>query len=105
MFVFWRRLIHEADIGFVYPGQGAEVKVETFPFTQYGTLRGKVLQVSGDAMQDEKRGLVYAARLKLERTSLQVEDRTVNLSPGMAVTAEIRTGKRRVIEYFLAPLL
>ena len=81
------------------------MKVETFPFTQYGTLRGKVLQVSGDAMQDEKRGLVYAARLKLERTSLQVEDRTVNLSPGMAVTAEIRTGKRRVIEYFLAPLL
>jgi len=81
------------------------VKVETFPFTKYGTLRGTVIQVSGDAIQDEKRGLVYAARVKLERATLNVDGKIVNLSPGMAVTAEIKTGKRRVIEYFLAPLI
>jgi hemolysin D len=97
--------LENKDIGFVHAGQAAEVKVETFPFTKYGTLRGTVTQVSGDAIADEKRGLVYAARVKLAKTSLNVDGKTVNLSPGMAVTAEIKTGKRRVIEYFLAPLL
>jgi hemolysin D len=97
--------VENKDIGFVHAGQAAEVKVETFNFTRYGTLHGKVTQVSGDAIQDEKRGLVYAARVKLERTTLKVDGKTVNLAPGMAVTAEIKTGKRRVIEYFLSPLI
>ncbi len=97
--------VENKDIGFVRAGQTAEVKVETFNFTKYGTLRGTVTQVSGDAIQDEKRGLVYAARVKLDRTTLNVDGKTVSLSPGMAVTAEIKTGKRRVIEYFLSPLM
>jgi hemolysin D len=97
--------VENKDIGFVRAGQIAEVKIETFPFTKYGTLHGTAIQVSGDAIQDEKRGLVYAARVKLERTTLNVDNKTVNLTPGMAVTAEIRTGRRRVIEYFLCPLL
>ncbi len=97
--------VENKDIGFVRAGQTAEVKVETFNFTKYGTLRGTVTQVSGDAIQDEKRGLVYAARVKLDRTTLNVDGKAVNLSPGMAVTVEIKTGKRRVIEYFLSPLI
>ena len=97
--------VENKDIGFVRAGQIAEVKVETFPFTKYGTLHGTVMQVSGDAIQDEKRGLVYAARVKLERTTLNVDGKSVNLTPGMAVTVEIKTGRRRVIEYFLSPLL
>ena len=97
--------VENKDIGFVQAGQAAEVKIETFPFTRYGTLRGKVIQVSGDAIQDEKRGLVYAARVKLEQATLRVDGKTVNLTPGMAVTVEIKTGKRRVVEYFLSPLL
>jgi hemolysin D len=97
--------VENKDIGFVRAGQMAEVKVETFPFTKYGTLHGKVMQVSSDAIQDEKRGLVYAARVKLEKTTLKVDGKTVNLTPGMAVTVEIKTGKRRVIEYFLSPLM
>lgn len=97
--------IANKDIGFVHRGQAAEVKIETFPFTKYGTLQGTVTQVSSDAIQDEKRGLVYAARVKLARTSLEVDGKSVNLTPGMAVTVEIKTGKRRVIEYFLSPLM
>jgi hemolysin D len=97
--------VENKDIGFVHAGQAAEVKVETFPFTKYGTVPGKVIQVSRDAIQDEKRGLVYAARVKLARATLDVEGNSVNLTPGMAVTAEIKTGRRRVIEYFLSPLL
>jgi hemolysin D len=97
--------VENKDIGFVRTGQTAEVKVETFPFTKYGTLPGKVVQVSSDAIQDEKRGLVYAARVKLDKATLDVDGKTVNLTPGMAVTVEIKTGKRRIIEYFLSPLM
>jgi hemolysin D len=97
--------IENKDIGFVNPGQQAEIKIETFPYTQYGALRGQVLQVSSDAINDEKRGLIYSSKVKLPRTTMPVENKTVNLGPGMAVTVEIKTGKRRVIEYFLSPLI
>lgn len=97
--------LENKDIGFVNAGQQAEVKVETFPFTKYGTIPASLTHVSTDAINDEKRGLVYSARARLQRATMQVEDKTVNLSAGMAVTVEIKTGKRRVIEYFLSPLL
>ncbi|MDA8129851.1 MAG: HlyD family type I secretion periplasmic adaptor subunit [Betaproteobacteria bacterium] len=98
-------MLPNKDIGFVNPGQDAEVKVETFPFTKYGTLHGKITQVSSDAIQDEKRGLIYSTRVKLAQDTLQVENKLVRLTPGMAVTVEIKTGSRRVIEYFLSPLM
>ena len=97
--------VENKDIGFVRPGQVVEVKLEAFPFTRYGTVPGKVVHLSNDAIQDEKRGLIFAARVLLDRASLIVEGKRVNLSPGMAATVEIKTGKRRVIEYFLSPLL
>ena len=81
------------------------VKIETFPYTKYGTVPATVAHVSDDAISDEKKGLVYAARVRLGRAAIRVEDKMVKLSPGMAVTAEIKTGQRRVIEYFLSPLL
>ena len=61
--------------------------------------------VSHDAINDEKRGLIYSTRVKMARSALVVEGRRVNLSPGMAVSVEIKTGTRRVIEYFLSPLI
>jgi hemolysin D len=98
-------MLPNKDIGFVNPGQDAEVKVETFPFTKYGTLHGKITQVSSDAIQDEKLGLIYTTRVKLAKDTLRVENKTVRLTPGMAVTVEVKTGTRRVIEYFLSPLM
>lgn len=97
--------VENKDIGFVNPGQEAVVKVETFPFTKYGTIDAKVTSVSNDAVNDEKRGLIFPARVNLARATIPVENKTVNLSPGMAVTVEVKTAKRRVIEYFLSPLL
>lgn len=97
--------LENKDVGFVNAGQDAETKIETFPYTKYGTIHAKVVHVSHDAINDEKRGLIYAARVKLERATMQLENKIVNLTPGMAVTVEIKTGKRRVIEYFLSPLL
>jgi len=123
-------MIQNKDVGFVHDGDDAEVKVDTFNFTKYGLLHGKVLNVSGDSIQREKspaaaqqnggsktsgsqdrtseppgQELVYSARVSLDRTRMQVDDRMVDLAPGMAVTVEIKTGQRRIIEYLLSPLL
>lgn len=98
-------ILENKDVGFVKPGQPVAVKVETFPFTKYGTLPGKVLFVSSDAVPDEQRGLVFYARILLDRSTLHVDERLVNLTPGMSVTAEIKTGRRRLIEYVLSPVM
>jgi hemolysin D len=98
-------MVENKDIGFVKRGQPVEVKVETFPFTRYGLIEGRIVSVSNDAVQLEKGGLVYPARIALARSVIQVEGQPVKLAPGMAVTAEIKTGTRRLIEFFLSPLL
>jgi len=92
------------DIGFVLKDQKAEIKIESFPFTKYGTIDGEVRHVYGDAVEDEQNGLAYPARVSMARTTMLVGTKTVNLTPGMAVTVEIKTGKRRIIDYILAPL-
>lgn len=97
-------ILENRDVGFVKPGQSAEVKIETFPFTRYGTIAGEVAVVSSDAVADEQRGLVFPVRVRLHTASIVVDERTVNLTPGMAVTAEIKTGRRRLIEYLINPL-
>jgi hemolysin D len=118
-------MVSNRDIGFVHAGQEVEIKVDTFNFTRYGLLHGKVLSVSSDAITRERQQsapndrasgapqsgsepraqeLEYAARISLDHTDMQVEDKLVNLGPGMAVTVEIKTGTRRIINYLLSPL-
>lgn len=92
------------DIGFVRPGQRATVKVESFPYTRYGYLEGIVETVSHDAAQDENLGLVFPARVKLSNASMVIDGVKVMLTPGMSLSVEIKTGKRRVIDYLLSPL-
>ena len=119
-------MVSNRDIGFVHIGDEVEIKIDTFDFTRYGLLRGKVRSISSDAIvhdatsdkstenstgspnaSSEPKGkdLTYAARISVDRSQIQVEDKMVNLSPGMAVTAEIKTGSRRIISYLLSPLL
>jgi hemolysin D len=93
------------DAGFVRPGQPVALKIETFPFTRYGTVPGSVVAISADAVTVERLGLVYLARIALERTAVDVDGELIALAPGMSVAAEIQIGRRRVIEYFLSPLL
>ena len=97
-------MVENKDIGFVRVGQTAVVKIESFPYTRYGNIEGIVESVSHDAVQDEQRGLIFPARVRLKQTYLVVDGVKVNLTSGMAVSAEIKTGKRRVIDYFLSPL-
>ena len=98
-------MIENKDIGFVNAGQDAEIKVQTFQFTKYGIIHGSVVSVSNDAINDEKLGLIYSTRVRMSKRTMEVEGKLVNLTPGMAVTVEVKTGKRRLIEYFLSPLL
>ena len=98
-------IVENKDIGFVRSGQLAEIKVDTFSYTKYGLLDGEVLQVSADAVENEQMGWVYLARIRLEQTSMMVDGKQIRLSPGMSVSVEIKIGKRRIIEFFLAPLL
>jgi len=97
-------LLENKDIGFVYPGQKVAIKVETFIFTKYGAIDGTVQSISSDAIEDERLGLVYSTRIKLSKNHILVGNRKVKLSPGMAVRAEIKTDRRRIIDYFLSPL-
>lgn len=120
-------MISNRDIGFVRDGQEAEIKIDTFNFTKYGLVHGLVQSVSHNSIQREKpadkseaqrhtgdesdtseptgQELVYSARIALDQTEMQIDDRLVPLEPGMAVTAEIKTGSRHIIEYLLSPLL
>lgn len=97
--------VDNKDIGFVYEGQAVAIKLDAFPFSKYGTLDGKIIDLSDDALSDEKRGLVYKARVSLEQSVVQVGDKQVRLGPGMSASVEIKTGQRRLIEFFFAPLL
>ena len=93
------------DVGFVMVGQDAQVKVEAFQYTKYGTVPGRVIHVSRDAIQDEKRGLIYSIKVALDKESISVDGKDIPLSPGMSVSVEIKTGTRRIIEYVLSPLI
>jgi hemolysin D len=120
-------MIENRDIGFVHSGQVAQIKVDAFNFNRYGLISGKVTSVSPDAITHDKpankaqaggdsdtendssepanQQLLYAARISLDGTQIQIDDRMVDLSPGMAVMVEIKTGSRRIISYLLSPLM
>ena len=96
--------LENKDIGFVSPTQEAAIKLETFPYTRYGTVNATVKTVTADAVNDEKRGAIFPVTLNLNSTTIDVDGRPIKLSPGMNLTAEIKTGKRRVIDFLLSPL-
>ena len=98
-------LLQNKDVGFVREGQAAQVKIDTFNFTKYGLIDAKVLDISNDAVEDPRLGWVFRIRLLLDKDWVAVEGKRVRVSPGMAITAEVKTGRRRLIEFFLSPLL
>ena len=97
--------LENRDVGFVHKAMPAEIKIHTFPFTKYGVIDAKVSSISNDAIVDEQRGLIYRMQLRMAKNTINVNGEGVKLRPGMAVTADVTTGDRRLIEFFLAPLL
>ncbi len=92
------------DAGFVHQGQKVAVKIEAFPFTRYGTVPGVVESLSRDAVPDPKLGATYTARIRLERGFVMIDGRKIGLTSGLSVTADIRTGSRRIISWLLSPV-
>jgi hemolysin D len=97
-------IVDNKDIGFVQAGQASTIKLETFPFTRYGTVDAQVKTVAADAVNDEKRGAIFPALLTLKSSTLNVDGKRVNLAPGMNLSAEIKTGQRRIISYLFNPV-
>ncbi len=97
--------VENKDIGFVHEGQSVAIKLDAFPFTKYGLLDGEIVDLSDDAVSDEDKGLIYKARVSLKQTHISVDGKQVKLGPGMAASVEIKTGQRRLVEFFMAPLL
>jgi hemolysin D len=116
------------DIGFVKPGQEAVVKIESFPFTQYGTIAARVTRVARDSIPEPEanqnegdparaanssafagaqrtQNLVFPVTLEPEAATIGIDGRPVPLTPGMAATVEIKTGSRRILEFLFSPLL
>jgi hemolysin D len=116
------------DIGFVKLNQEAIVKIESFPFTRYGTVTAHVSSIARDAIPQpdanliegdptraasstmfagaqRTQNLVFPVTLVPDATSIQVDGQSVLLSPGMAVGVEFKTGSRRMLEYVFSPLV
>ena len=97
-------MVLNKDIGFVKAGQLAEIKLEAFPFTRYGIVPGTIETISNDSIENKELGLVFPAQVKLKQSFIRVGDKRVALAPGFSATAEIKTGRRRIIEYLVSPL-
>lgn len=98
-------MIRNTDIGFVRVGQPATLKFESFPYTKYGTLQGVVRVVGRDAVADEKLGLLFPARVSIRPAEAGRPGDQISLQQGLIASADIKTGERRIIEYFLSPIL
>lgn len=97
-------LVPNKDIGFIEHNQEVVVKIESFPYTRYGYITGRVKSISFDAIEHQDYGLVYQAIIKLDKDFLMINEKKIPLTAGMNVTAEIKIRERRVIDYFLSPL-
>ncbi len=114
--------VQNRDIGFVKVGQRVAVKLEAFDFTEYGLIEGEVRDISRDAIDrqaDERApgsteaparqasaGLVYTARISLDCAAADARRSPLcdRLQPGLAVQAEIKADRRRIIQYLLSPI-
>lgn len=92
------------DIGFISPGMRVKVKLATFPFQEFGIIEGEVVQVSPNATPDKDLGPVFETKIRLKQTSVLVHGKPVELTPGMAATAEIVTRQRSVLTFLLEPI-
>jgi hemolysin D len=93
------------DIGFIRVGDVAEIKLDAFPFTKFGVLEGSVETVSKDAATVDQLDLVYKMSVVLTTPQSNLDDRQIEVTPGMNVAVEVITEKRRIIDYFISPLL
>jgi len=100
-----RVTVRNEDIGFVEPAMETAIKIDTYTYQKYGILRGKVAHISDDAVEDEQLGPVYEVLIRPDQNYLEKGDKRYLLHAGMSVTAEMKVGMRRVIEFFIYPAI
>jgi len=93
------------DIGFIKEDMISKIKIDTFSFQKYGFFEGKIINVGNFSVEDEKLGPIYEVKIQPNGEKLTVEGEQRYLEAGMSVTAEIKVGKRRVIEFFIYPII
>lgn len=87
----------------MHVGQSVAIKLEAFPFTRYGTLAGRIESIASDAVEKEKMGLVYPARVRIDGLGAY-RDHAIRPRFGMRLTVDIRTGRRSLLSYLLSPI-
>lgn len=92
------------DIGFIYPGQKAVIKIDAFPYTRYGTIEGTIINIAKDSIKHEQLGLVYPVLIELDKQAIGEDEEQYHLATGMSLTADVIIEKRRVIDYLLSPI-
>jgi len=92
------------DVGFLQTGQAAYAKFDAFPSERFGVVPARVTNIGADAREDGSAQWVYAVRLQLEKSVMQVDGKDIPFSPGMTVTVDIVTSQRRLISYFFEPI-
>jgi len=100
-----KSIVQNKDIGFIKNGMPVLIKIDTFDFQKYGILKGKVKLVSKTSIDDPKQGPIYEVYITPIDKSLVVEGKKEYISTGMSLTSEIKVGKRRIIEFFIYPLI
>jgi HlyD family type I secretion membrane fusion protein len=93
------------DIGYIREGMPVQIKMDTFDFQKYGMIEGVVKKVSKDSIEDEKEGLIYDVYIKPLEKTLTVDGKPTEISTGMSLSAEIKVDKRRIIEFFIYPII
>ena len=97
--------IMNQDVGFVKLGQEVSIKLDSFSFTKYGKLVGKVQHISSGGIEDPQMGMVYTSIIELKANEIEIDGEIFRLKPGMTVTVDIKTGKRKIIDYIIEPFL
>jgi len=92
------------EAGFVKPGMPVKVKLDAYPYQNYGVISGQVITISADAKSDEKLGEVYQVQVKLDRDHITKNQQTIPFKAGLAVDAEIVIRERRIIDVLLDPI-
>lgn len=93
------------DIGFIKEGMPVLIKIDTFDFQKYGMINGVVKKIAKDSVDDQKLGPIYDVYITPQNKTLMVEGRETPISTGMSLTAEIKINKRRIIEFFIYPMI
>lgn len=97
--------VRPADIAFLYPGQRAIIKLTAYDFSIYGALKGELVNISADTIQDEQGNSFYRVRLRTDDPELKYKGQVLPIIPGMVASVDILTGEKTVMQYLLKPLI